>query len=115
MGGNSDSTDLIESFSHFISECYAKELSRVITSGEKSLVIDYGELDKYDVELAEELLENPKNCFDAFEDALQQAGGTQQRLFVRFKNLPERTSFIKIRDIISRQVVEKTEKIVIMD
>ncbi|VVB74567.1 Minichromosome maintenance protein MCM [Candidatus Tiddalikarchaeum anstoanum] len=103
MGGIEES-EVVEKFSHFISECYAKELSKVLTSGEKSLNIDYAELDKYDQEVAELLADKPEKYIKLFEESIQQVeDGVNSKIFLRFFNIPT-NYFVKIKDIRSKHL-----------
>lgn len=92
--------DIIEKFSEFINEFYKNELIKVVSEGKKSISIDFSLLDKFDVELADYLLENPEETIAAAEDAIKQidTGLGEARLKVRFFNLPESRE-IRIRNI----------------
>jgi replicative DNA helicase Mcm len=100
----SDSSEIMEKFYHFVKSEYSKDLGRVITQGDKSLIIDFQKLDQYSPEIAELLEENPKQMIDFFEDTLMQyEESVKKKLFVRFFNLPV-NDFIKIRDIRSKHL-----------
>ncbi len=59
----------------------------------KSLIVDYDELEKYDLKVAEELLANPDEILDMFNAAMEslgiQAPIPDARFRVRFTNLPK--------------------------
>jgi len=85
-----------------------KEINRIaeLYPEEKSLLIDYDELEKYDHELAEELIQNPDEVIGAFEDTLSEMNiptmVENPRFHVRFKNLPKEKGYsLMVRDITS--------------
>src|SRR3990167_8158545 len=67
-------------------------------SSPKSLVIDFGELAKFDPDLAEDLLEDPENLFKSAEFSLENFDLPEKNFRVRFKNLPD-TQKMMIKDI----------------
>jgi len=89
----------IEKIKDFLETVYPEELNETIKLGKQSIVLDFKELSKYEVEITEQLLNDPLEVIQNFEMALDQidvAGGKNIR--VRFKNLPE-TQKILIRNI----------------
>ena len=54
-----DAQRQIERFQEFLNTHYEKDLGELVRKGSKSLTIDFGELAKFDIELSEELLEEP--------------------------------------------------------
>ena len=85
-----------------------KEINRIaeLYPEEKSLLIDYDELEGYDRELAEELIRNPDEIISAFEDVLSGMNiptiVENPKLHVRFHNLPREKGYsLMIRDITS--------------
>lgn len=87
-------------FLEFLQEFYQGELAKAVSEGKKSLEIDFSLLDKFDVELADSLLENPEETITICEDALKQIdiGPIDSKLRIRFFNLPENRE-IRIRNI----------------
>lgn len=94
-----DATVQIEKFRDFLESQYNKKINEIINSGKPSLVVDFVELSKFDLELSEELLENPEETIKAGELALSQLGMSPNSLKkIRFFNLPE-SQAITIRNI----------------
>jgi replicative DNA helicase Mcm len=73
----------------------------------RSLTVDFGDLDRYDVLLADELIRSPDACLAAAERALRSidlpADLPSLQLHVRFQNLPP-TLKVSIRDLRSALV-----------
>jgi len=94
----------IEKFKEFIEKNYIGDLTNNIRKDLKFLVIDFSELSKFDIELADLLLENPEETVKAAEIAIEQfdiEGSEKAR--VRFGNLPE-SQTILIRNIRSKHL-----------
>ncbi len=92
--------DLVEKFSEFFDEYYKNELITAANEGKRSVNIDFSMIDKFDVELADELLENPEETIIAAEEAIRQVdtGLTAAHIRLRFFNLPE-TKETRIRTL----------------
>jgi replicative DNA helicase Mcm len=89
----------IERIKDFIETVYQKDLNESVKTGKKFLVIDFKELSKYDVEIAEQLLNEPLEIIQNFEMALDQIEiASNKNILARFKNLPD-TQKITIRNI----------------
>ncbi len=100
-----DATEQVAKFSDFFeSVCYQELLHRV-SKGEKFIYIPFSDLSKFSVELAEDLLEDPENVFQAARHTIEQMdlGGDTKNFNVRFYDLPN-TSKIMIRDIRSKHI-----------
>lgn len=97
--------DLVEKFSEFLDEFYRNELVNAANEGKRSVQIDFSLLDKFDVELADEVLESPVECIPVAEEAVKQidTGLTAAHINLRFYNLPE-TRDIRIRKIRSEHI-----------
>jgi replicative DNA helicase Mcm len=94
-----DAVQQIEKFKDFIESDYKKQLYDIIKKGKKSLLISFLDLSKFDIELAEELLNEPEETLKAAELALEQYDLPEATaLRNRFFNLPE-TQKVTIRDI----------------
>ena len=85
-----------------------KEINRIaeLYPEEKSLFIDYEELERYDRELAEELIQNPDEVISAFEDVLSGLNiptiVENPKCHVRFHNLPKEKGYsLMVRNITS--------------
>ncbi|MEK6974267.1 MAG: ATP-binding protein [Nanoarchaeota archaeon] len=94
-----DAAVQIEKFKDFLESQYNKKINEIINSGKTSLVVDFIELSKFDLELSEELLESPEETIKAGDIALSQLGVFPNNLKrIRFFNLPESQS-VTIRNI----------------
>jgi replicative DNA helicase Mcm len=94
-----DATIQIEKFKDFLETQYNKKIQDIINSGKTSLVVDFLELSKFDLELSEELLESPEETIKAAEIALSQLDISSNNLKrVRFFNLPA-SQAVTIRNI----------------
>jgi replicative DNA helicase Mcm len=94
----------IERIKEFVETVYPSQLNDIVKSGKKSLIIDFKEFSKYDVELAEQLLNEPLEVTQHFEMALDQIEiSTNKNLRIRFTNLPT-TQGISIRNIRSHNL-----------
>ena len=92
--------DLIEKISEFLNEFYKDELLTSVSEEKKSIRIDFSLVDKFDVELADNLLENPEEFIEAAEEAVKQTdtGLAEAKLKLRFFNLPESRE-VRIRNL----------------
>ena len=92
--------ELVEKFSEFLDECCMADLVTAATENRKSISVDFSLLDKFDVELADYLLEQPEDALSAAEEAVKQidTGVVDARLRVRFYGLPESKN-VRIRSI----------------
>jgi len=92
--------ELVEKFSGFMNERCMDDLVTALTENRKSISVDFSLLDKFDVELADYLLENPEDALSAAEEAIKQidTGMAESKLRVRFYNLPA-SKGIRIRSV----------------
>jgi replicative DNA helicase Mcm len=89
----------IEKIKEFVETVYSNQLNETIKKGGKSLLIDFKEFSKYDIEIAEQLLNEPLEVAQNFEMALDQIEiSSGKNIRIRFFNLPE-TQRIPIRNI----------------
>ena len=100
-----DAGEQIRKFEDFIEQYYKKELLNVIKKGLNHIVLDFQDISQYDIELSENILENPEDTIRAAELAIKQMdlGGDFEKFRVRVKNLPE-TQEARIRDIRSQHL-----------
>ncbi|MEM5802089.1 MAG: minichromosome maintenance protein MCM [Candidatus Aenigmatarchaeota archaeon] len=91
---------IIEKFLEFLNEFYKQELMQAISEGKQSIAIDFSLLDRFDVELANYLLENPDEVISYAGEAVEQLdlGLGEAELTLRFYNLPE-SNHIRIRNL----------------
>jgi DNA replicative helicase MCM subunit Mcm2 (Cdc46/Mcm family) len=91
--------EVVERFAEFLEEVYRKELAEVSLRREKSLDIDFQKLDRFDIDLADLLLEEPEETLPLFEEAAKQVEPDLVESFrIRFFNLPEGRQ-IRIRNL----------------
>ncbi|MEK6835435.1 MAG: minichromosome maintenance protein MCM [Nanoarchaeota archaeon] len=93
-----DATEQIERFKEFIQATYEDYLHNLVAHGVNVLKVDFTELAKFDLELADELLENPEDTIRAAELAIDSMELISKGFRVRLFNLPK-DQFIFIRDI----------------
>jgi replicative DNA helicase Mcm len=102
------SDEQISRFKEFIEEVYMNELMANVSAGNDYLVIDFAELSKYDLEMADFLLDEPEEMLRAAELAVRELNviekkEDQNRFHVRMKNLPKSRE-MKIRNIRSKNL-----------
>ncbi len=89
----------IELFKEFIESNYLKELHKIIQTGRTSLVLNFQELSKFDIDLSELLLEEPEDLVKAAEMSIEQFEfAKNKKIRVRFYNLPSSQN-IQVRNI----------------
>ena len=92
-------TEQIEKFHEFFEVVYIEPLHAAISKGEKFLVVNFSDLSKYNLELAQELIENPEDVLRACEISIEQFDFPNSKEFrIRFRNLPK-SQEIAIRNI----------------
>lgn len=101
MEGN----EQIERFKIFIDTNYKRELYDAINKGNKSISIDFTDLNANDPELADLLLDQPEDITRAAELSLEHfdLSNAAKDMRIRFKNLPE-SQKIKISNIRSEHL-----------
>lgn len=101
-----DEGELSLRFEKFVKRAYLSTLLKSIRSGERSLVVDFIDLDKHDTEMSDSLLHDPEKAIEAFSKSLKNLDlPTNEKIFVRFTNLP-RSVEIRIRDLRSKHLVK---------
>ncbi len=84
-----DAITQIERFKEFLETVYTKEIHDVLKKGKKSLIIDFLELSKFDVELSEQFLNEPAESLQNAELAIDQLELPGKKNFhIRFTNIP---------------------------
>ncbi|MDY6776588.1 MAG: LAGLIDADG family homing endonuclease [Candidatus Nanohaloarchaea archaeon] len=96
-------TEMVDEFENFLRERYEDDLGQAESQGEKSVSVDFEDLEKHDHEFADEVLENPEDALEATEEAVERLSVVDTPLKVRFSNLPEGEK-IKIRDLRSDHI-----------
>jgi len=94
-----DTFSHIDEFKDFFESVYENDLIEISKKGLNFIVIDFSELSKFNVDLAEQTLNDPSETLLNAELALDQLSITfKKRLKVRFVNLPD-SQKMKLRDI----------------
>jgi DNA replicative helicase MCM subunit Mcm2 (Cdc46/Mcm family)/DNA-binding transcriptional regulator YiaG len=101
--------DLTSRFEKFFRTYYSREIHKLVQvyPAEKSLWVDFRDLDRYDISIADELISNPDGAIAAAEKALRSIdlpmGMPSIRVNVRFHSLPE-INKVMIKDLRSEHV-----------
>jgi len=94
-----DTFSQIDEFKEFFESVYENDLMEISKKGSRFIVIDFSELSRFNVDLAEQILNEPTETILNAELALDQLGlSFKKRLRVRFANLPT-SQEIMVRDI----------------
>jgi replicative DNA helicase Mcm len=84
-----DAIDQIERFKEFLETVYTKELNNAVKWGSKSILIDFLDLSKFDVELSEQFLNEPYETLQNASLAIDQLELPEKKTFnIRFTNMP---------------------------
>jgi replicative DNA helicase Mcm len=96
---------LIEKFLTFLEDYYKEKILLAATEGKTSIEIDFSELEKYDIELADYILENPDEILPQVENSLGELDSllAEKRFHLRLFNLPEDRN-IRIRNLRAEHV-----------
>ena len=96
---NMEITEQIEKFHEFFEVVYGEQLHTAVAKGEKFLTVNFSDLSKYNLDLAQDLLENPEDVLRACEISIEQFDFPGVKEFkLRFRNLPK-SQEVMIRDI----------------
>jgi len=99
-----DASEQIKRFQDFLESSYYPQIVENLRKDNKFVIVDFTELSKFDLDLANELLEAPEDTIKAAELAIEQFDLEAIKGFkVRFKNLPENQT-IMIRNIRSDHI-----------
>ncbi|MDI6806386.1 MAG: LAGLIDADG family homing endonuclease [Candidatus Aenigmarchaeota archaeon] len=101
--------DIVEILSEFLREHYYDEIISASQQGKKSLEVDFSLLEKFNVELADYLLDNPAEVLELADESLRKIDA-ETKLKVRIFNLPENRC-IRIRNLRA----EHLEKLIAVD
>ncbi len=97
---------MLNKFEEFFRYFYEEELLKAVKKGKKSIEVDFALLDKFDPEIADELLNRPEKTLSLAQEALKNIDiPAEEELDItpRFKNLPE-SCFVRIRNIRSEHI-----------
>jgi replicative DNA helicase Mcm len=99
-----DSFSQVDEFKDFFESVYSDELLDVNKKGGDYILIDFSELSKFSVDLAEHLLNDPGETLLNAELGIDQMGlSLKNKIRVRLSGLPD-SQYIKIRDIRSNNI-----------
>ncbi len=99
-----DASEQIKRFQEFLESSYYSQIVENLRKDHKFVVVDFADLSKFDLDLANELLENPEDTIKAAELAVEQFDLEGIKEFkVRFTNLPENQK-IMIRNVRSKHI-----------
>lgn len=84
-----DVTEQIDKFHEFFDLIYKKQLHQAMSKGDKSISINFSELSKFNLDLAQDIIENPEDGIRAAEISIEQFGFNIKDFRVRVKNLPK--------------------------
>ncbi len=98
-----DTQKQVESFGDFISSIYTNQISEIVQKGSRSLTLDFLDLSKFNLELAELLINEPEEVIRAAEIALDSFDIPYKNIRVRISNLPK-SHRLMIRDIRSEHL-----------
>ncbi len=108
------SEDDVTKLEKFFELYYYKKLVEVAREypEKKSIIVDYWDLDKYDADLADKLLNSPEEVINAAKEAIKRIdlGVKDIDINVRFTNLPE-SCHVRIKDIRS----EHLDKLIVIE
>ncbi len=84
-----DASEQIKRFQDFIESSYPNKISENLRKDKKFIEVDFSELSKFDIDLANELLENPEDTIKAAEIAVEQLDIEDIKgIQILFYNLP---------------------------
>lgn len=84
-----DVTEQIDKFHEFFDLIYKKQLHQAISKGERFISINFSELSKFNLDLAQDIIENPEDAIRAAEISVEQFGFNVKNFKVRVRNLPK--------------------------
>ncbi|MGV8162963.1 MAG: minichromosome maintenance protein MCM [Candidatus Nanoarchaeia archaeon] len=85
-----DAQEQISKFQEFFEINHKSELLDKAAKGDESLTVEFTDLSKFDINLAEDLLERPEDAIKAAEYAISKFDlGPEVSIKARFKNLPD--------------------------
>lgn len=93
--------ELIDRLDEFLRDKYQNEIVNAIKE-EKSVIVDFGQLDRFDPLLADHLLEDPNNVLKELNKAASSVA-FGEKISVRIRNLPPSKS-IRIRSLRSKHM-----------
>lgn len=99
-----------EFFVDFLDTFYKKQIGKILLERGKSLVVDYSDVEKFNIDLADYILKYPEEMLKIAEEALVEIEPELKDVRVRIFNLPKSCE-IRIRDLRS----EHLGKLIVVD
>lgn len=93
-----DITEQIDKFQEFFELIYNNQLHEAVSKGQRFLIINFSDLTRFNIELAQDIIENPEDSIRAGELAIERFDFNVKDFKIRFKNLPK-TQQVMVRDI----------------
>lgn len=84
-----DVTEQIDKFHEFFDLMYKKQLHQAMSKGDTSISVNFSELSKFNLDLAQAIIEEPEDTIRAAEISIEQFGFNTKNFKVRVKNLPK--------------------------
>ncbi len=88
----------VDLFEEFFRETYEDKLAKIQSQGDKAVVVDFNELERFNPDIADKTVEEPDRILEATEEALERLSVVETDLTVRFENLPDQ-HYVRIRDL----------------
>ncbi|MCD6404064.1 MAG: minichromosome maintenance protein MCM, partial [Nanoarchaeota archaeon] len=94
--------EMFEELKRFVEREYYDELLKVVEKGKKALIVDFQDLDRFNPELGDKLLDDPETVLEALRKVLKEIEPDYD-IVPRITNLPE-TRFLMVKDIRSKHI-----------
>ncbi|MFC2143016.1 minichromosome maintenance protein MCM [Candidatus Aenigmatarchaeota archaeon] len=88
--------DFVETLEEFLREKYETQLLKAVKENNGFLAVDFSDLDRYDIVIADQLLERPSEVLESFNEAATNI--VNEKINIRVHDLPERRE-IRIRNL----------------
>jgi replicative DNA helicase Mcm len=98
-----DYGEAVTKFEEFFTERYEDEVLQAEKRGEKSVVVEYEEIDIFSFELTEYLKESPEKALDAAEEGVKAIDLLETDMSVRFVNMPEE-DYVLLKNLRSEHI-----------
>jgi replicative DNA helicase Mcm len=96
--------EAVNEFEEFFSEAYYEEVAKAVQEGEKSVVVDFQEMDIFNPELGDYLRDEPGSATNAAEEGILGVDIiSDEELTVRFTHMPEE-DFVLLKNLRSEHI-----------
>jgi replicative DNA helicase Mcm len=101
----------LEKFIEFLNEFYYNDMISAVSENKKFILVDFANLDRFDTELADYVLENPAEALDIADESTKRIDlQAETKLKIRIFDLPQ-SKEVRIRNIRSEHI----EKLISVD